>query len=144
MSVANLNPVKYDLKMEIQKPWFNAIADPDISKRKTVEGRVGNLQKHIGLTGKNVKILSGDGEYMIVKVLYVTHYNTLDEYIQAEGWKNVAPHADSYIDTLEKYLQITTIDDKTKQMIKVFGSDRIAELGGINALHLKLLTPIAK
>lgn len=134
--------VKVDFNMEVQEPWFSSIGEPDFTKRKTVEGRVGNATKHNYLKDKIVKIKSGN-RYLYVKIKKIEHYNTLEEYVQAEGWKNVAPHADSYLDTIEKYLQVMTLNPTKDYLIKVFGSDRIKEEGGINALHLELLSPIS-
>jgi ASC-1-like (ASCH) protein len=134
--------VKVDYNMEVQEPWFSSIGEADFTKRKTVEGRVGNATKHLYLKDKIVKIKSGN-RYLYVKIKQIEHYDTLEEYVQAEGWKNVAPHANSYLDTLEKYSQVMTFNPTKDYLIKVFGTDRIKEEGGINALHLELLSPIS-
>lgn len=123
--------------MDVQEPWFSEINKPDIKDRKTVEGRVGKEHKHDYLLNKIVKVVS-DNNYLFVRVTRINHYDTLVEYLQAEGWKNVAPQASSYIDALERYSQIMT--EKEGQIIKVFSDKRIEEEGGINALHLELLS----
>jgi len=132
--------IKADYDMNVQEPWFSEIGNPNIHQRKTVEGRVGNEQKHNYLIGKIVRIVT-DNKYLFVKVKTVKHYDTLVDYLRAEGWKNVAPQASSYMDALEKYSQVTTLDKEGK-ITKVFADKRIEEEGGINALHLELLSPI--
>ena len=134
--------IKVDYNMEVQEPWFSKIGEPDFTKRKTVEGRVGDAKKHSHLVGKIVKI-NTNGRHLYVKIPLITHYDTLEDYLQAEGWRRAAPHANSYLDAIEKYQQVLTVNKENKSLIKVFGSDRIKESGGINALHLELLSPIA-
>jgi len=126
--------------MDVQKHHLSYMGKTDDDKRKIVEARVGDLNKHIGMFGKIVKIIFGD-KYLLVKVRFIRHYDTLEEYVQAEGWKNVAPFVNSYEECIKEYLQVTTIKDS--EVIRVFDEKRIEKLGGINALHLKLLSTIS-
>jgi len=155
---------KNQFSMQVQEPWFSFIGEPDIRKRKTVEGRVGPISKHIELVGKEGRIYSDD-RHLYAKVKFIRHYDTLEDYLQAEGWMNAAPHAISYMDALEKYSQVTTVNlnngksnvgnvntagntgntgniGNVEDRIQVFGPIRIRTEGGINAIHLELVSPI--
>lgn len=109
-----------------QEPWFSCIKDG----RKKVEARVGrpnNYSKHIG---ENI-IIKTQTDKVNVKLVDVKHYHDLNEYIDKEGWKNVAPFASSREETVEAYLNI-----KGKDGIQVYDNDRVIEKGGVVALHI--------
>ena len=73
----------------------------------------------------------------------VRHYDTLSEYLTAEGWKRVAPHTGSNEKAAEAYASITMKgeDDKT---IHVFGLERVTSRSGINAIELAVVPPVAR
>jgi len=143
----NNNQFREQFIMPIQEPWISSVGDPDVSKRKTIEGRVGKLSKHIDLVGKVGKIIdvnkqTGDTKFLFVKIKFIRHYDTLIEYLEAEGWKNAAPQAISFMDAIQQYSQITSINTNTGELLKVFADSRVEAEGGVNAIHLELISPI--
>lgn len=121
-------------RMMVQEPWFTEIAE----NRKTVEGRVGNSQKHAHLVGKEILVHNGrlfGYASMICKVVAVYHYNTLEDYLETEGYRFCAPHSVSFEDATKKYLQVF---DSSKKC-QVFSPENILRNGGINSLCLQVI-----
>jgi ASC-1-like (ASCH) protein len=112
---------------DVQTVWLKQIEN----RQKTVEGRTGNLQKYIGLIGETIIFTDGNIKFP-VHVQNVRHFNTLEEYIDACGWQNVAPHLNSREETIVAYLAIR--DD---QDVQIFAPERIKKREGICALHVK-------
>lgn len=115
-------------KLYVQSPWYEEI----VSGKKTIEGRSGPYQKfkewiggELALENKNSKI--------IVKVIDVKHYDTLEEYIDKSNWKNIAPHMDSREETIQAYRDIIDRDGH-----HVFSDENIKSHGGMNAIYLQL------
>jgi ASC-1-like (ASCH) protein len=112
-----------------QEPWFTEIAEG----RKTVEARVGELDRFEDMKGKRVKI-TGAGKKVDAEILSVKHYKTLDEYIDKEGWKKVAPQCKTEKEAKDAHMNLK---DKSGQA--VYDPARVKEKGGIVALHFKLV-----
>jgi ASC-1-like (ASCH) protein len=116
--------------MWIQSPWYEEI----ISGKKTIEGRVGKEDKFRHLVGKKLVIKNPNKKKEnIVKVIDLKHYDSLDEYVDASGWENIAPHRSSSDDTLVAYRSIYDRDGN-----QVFSDENIALKGGMNAIYIKI------
>lgn len=113
-------------RLNVQDPWLKMIGIDE----KTVEGRVGPEHKFDEWIGKPA-IFFMDEKEVPVAICSVRHYDTLDAYLEAEGWKNAAPHLSSLEETKKAY---AAIELPTHE--KVFSEERIKRLGGINALHI--------
>ncbi len=107
-----------------QEPWYSEI----VSGRKRVEARVGKPNHYNSYIGNYVSISIGR-QSITKRVIDVRHYETLHEYIVAEGWQNVAPHVVSEEAALTAYRQI-----KTKTGAQVYSDENIASRGGVTAI----------
>ena len=119
------------MKLHVLGDWLDQI---DL-QRKVIEGRVGHAGKYDHLIGEIVEFFNYK-KSVFVQVIDVYHYNTLDEYIEASGWKTIAPQCNSLSETMNKYLHISATDSDSATYF-VFSYDRIKEKGGINALLIK-------
>lgn len=111
--------------LHVQTVWLEQIKN----RRKTIEGRTGNTTKFQDWVGE-VAIFTDGNLRVPVIIRKVKHYNTLDEYIDACGWENVAPHLNSRAETIIAYLAIVDSEG-----VQVFSPQQIARRGGICALH---------
>jgi hypothetical protein len=68
---------------------------------------------------------------VICTIKKVRHYTTLQQYIDAEGWKEIAPHTNSNEAALKAYKEVKMPDGSP-----VFSDKRVADRGGINAVEL--------
>lgn len=112
----------------VQHPWWGAI----FTGLKTVEGRPAPIEKHASWNGGFVDVLSPDGDSVRVRVLDVRHYDTLDEYLDAEGWKVAMPNLMSRDEVVKAYLTI-----KNEEGVAIFAPERVARVGGINAIVIR-------
>lgn len=115
--------------LKVQSPWFDEI----LSGRKIIEGRNGPLSKFNDFINKTI-LITNDINNVSVNVLNVKHYDNLYDYVNESGWQNVAPHTNSYEETIKAYRQIKDCDGKY-----VFSDEMIKLKGGMNAIYLKLL-----
>ena len=104
------------IELFVNEPWLSSIRDG----KKTVEGRTGPLKEFSEWIGKKAKFYSKEQE-LIVDVIEVHHYDTLEAYLFAEGWKNAAPHLNSFEDTVNAYLQF-------------YPGNYVRDNGGMNAI----------
>jgi ASC-1-like (ASCH) protein len=104
------------IELFVNEPWLSSIRDG----MKTVEGRAGPLIEFSGWVGKKAKFYSKEQE-LIINVLEVHHYATLNDYLNAEGWQNAAPHLSSFEETVNAYLQF-------------YPEDYIRDHGGMNGI----------
>lgn len=118
---------QHEYKMFVQEPWFSQIKDG----KKTIEARRGKDGQLKESLGRELSLTNGVEEFR-VKVVEIKHYDTLDEFIDAE-YANAAPQAKDAKEAKKLYLEILS---KDKQ---VFSEEAIKEKGGINALKLKLV-----
>jgi ASC-1-like (ASCH) protein len=119
--------------MDVQQPWLDRIYDGS----KTVEGRTGSIGKYDDIIGKVIEMYDpADQEFRFpVLIVAVRHYDTLDEYIRAEGWQNIAPHTGSMKATQQAYADIYMPSGNGP--VQVFSKERVAARGGINAIEVK-------
>jgi len=110
-------------------PWFEEIA----AGRKTIEVRVGALDKFSQLAGQNVIVLGGPGKKAKATIESVVHYDTLEALLTKEGYKNVAPQTSSAAAAKTALLELT---NKAGEVI--YSPDRVKEKGGVCALVVKL------
>jgi len=115
--------------LHIQSPWFDKI----LSGKKTIEGRNGPLSKFTNYIDKLI-LITNDVNNALVKIIDVKHYDNLYDYVNESGWRNIAPHTNSYEETIEAYRQIKNSDGEY-----VFSDEMIKLKGGINAIYIKLL-----
>lgn len=112
--------------------------------QKTVEGRKRSiLRKLLGLdesvnprdidattlVGTEISIRSDSdhpSSIFRVKIIAIRYYNTLREYLEAEGWAKVLPHP-----------TINSIEDAIAEYHKYFSDDDIAAAGGMVALEIR-------
>lgn len=116
--------------LRVEEPWFSEI----VAGRKTIEGRAGRAGERDSWIGTLVNIARTDDlgdHYETFAVVSVRHYDNLLDYLMAEGWVNCAPHATSFADAVEKYLDI-----ENSLGSKLFGYHEIERRGGINAIKL--------
>jgi ASC-1-like (ASCH) protein len=133
-SAKNLYFLKYMSlpPMDVQQPWLDEID----AGRKTVEGRTGPLSKYKPLIGNIIEMYDPAQPSHKFKVLVtdVRHYDTLESYINAEGWEAIAPHTGSIGATFAAYYSIYM--DTPDGRVQVFSPDRIRARGGINAVQI--------
>lgn len=113
-------------KLHVQSLWLEQIR----KRHKTIEGRTGSNGKFQDWIGEVALFTDGNINIPVI-IRNVKHYSTLEEYIKNCGWENVAPHLHSYEETIIAYLAI--VDENG---VQVFSPERIAERGGICALHV--------
>jgi ASC-1-like (ASCH) protein len=111
----------YSIELFVNEPWLSAIRDGT----KKVEGRAGRLDEFSGWIGKRARFHSSEQE-VIVTVSDVHHYNTLQDFLRVEGWKNAAPHLKSEAETAEAYLNF-------------YPGDHIAKAGGMNGIMISVV-----
>jgi ASC-1-like (ASCH) protein len=111
----------YDHELPVSEPWLKLIA----SGAKRVEGRKGSSDKYAKWVGARVKLMNRE-RTVIVRVAAVRHYPTLADYLDAEGWANVAPHLHSYEETAAAYRQF-------------YSDAKIAAAGGMNAIQVEVV-----
>lgn len=111
------------IELFVNEPWLSAIRDG----KKMVEGRAGPLEEFSGWIGKQARFYSSQQE-VIVNVIDVHHYDTLQEFLDAEGWKNAAPHLNSLEETVNAYLQF-------------YPDDYISKHGGMNGIIISVVQP---
>lgn len=116
---------KPSIELFVNEPWLSAIRDG----RKKVEGRAGTLETYAAWTGQQARFCSNQQE-VIVNVLEVHHYDTLEAFLQAEGWQNAAPHLSSREETAAKYLEF-------------YPGDFISQHGGMNGIIVEVARPPA-
>lgn len=109
------------LSYHVRQPWLDQI---DLEK-KIIENRVGPLSKHQHLVGKEVKFYC-DNKEIKVFVTGVIHYDNLEELLDAEGWKNAAPHLNSKKEVIRAYCEFYT-------------PQYIIDNGGINCIKFVLV-----
>jgi len=117
------------LSIVTQEPWFSFIK----SGKKKVEGRVGDPAMFNAHINKTVKVSVPQGEKLFAALKDVRAYDTLDEFIKAEEWKKLAPHAKSESEAKKLYLDI-----KNKAGAQVYGNENISAKGKVLALELEL------
>jgi len=120
----------------VQEPWYSEIA----AGRKTVEGRTGPLSKYDYLLNQNIIVHNNCWSSRLCRVANVVHYDSLEDYLNAVGWQNCAPHAESKEAALDLYGQIIAVENG--KMYRVFSEENIVRQGGINALHLLIVNNI--
>lgn len=108
-------------RLSVQEPWLSYIA----TGVKTVEGRAGPAEKFARWIGHRAIFYSAMQE-VVVEVLDVHHYDTLDEYLAAEGWQKVAPHLSSLDGTIKAYLGF-------------YSRDKIKSIGGMNGIVVRVV-----
>ena len=117
----------YSLSLEVQEPWLEFISDGT----KIVEARVGKFIDYKWYLQKYVLFYS-DKRDVWITVTDIFHYTTLNNYLDAEGWANVAPNASSFEEAIDFYKSIR--DSSGKQ---VYSDINVKEKGGIVALVVK-------
>ena len=118
-----LSSPKPSIELFVNEPWLSAIRDG----AKIVEGRAGPLEEFSGWIGKQARFCSSEQD-VIVNVIDVHHYDTLQEFLDVEGWKNAAPHLNSLEETVNAYLQF-------------YPGDYISEHGGMNGIIISVAHP---
>jgi len=118
---------EHSLSLEVQEPWLEFISEGN----KIVEARVGIFEDYERYFRKYVLFYS-DKRDVWVTVTDIFHYKTLNSYLDAEGWANVAPNAKSKDEAIFFYKSIKTSNGK-----QVYSDSNIKEKGGIVALVVK-------
>ena len=120
--------------MDVQQSWLDYI----YQGTKTVEGRTGPLGKYDNIVGSVIDLYDPANEEFRfpVKIVEVRHYDTLDEYIDAEGWRSIAPHTGSNAETRKAYASIYMLGAGGER-VQVFSPERVQARGGINAIEVK-------
>jgi ASC-1-like (ASCH) protein len=121
----------------IHSPWLEAIE----AGTKTTEGRLGKDGEYKDWIGKDA-IFWNVNQKVPVKIVKVVHYNTLDEYLDGEGWEKCAPPpiATDKKSAAAKYLSITMGGKGKTQPKQVFSPERVTNRGGINAIRIEKMT----
>lgn len=119
-------------EMFIQEPWYSFVKDG----RKDVEGRAAKKGRWAGHIGETLTIRTRPGatEAVRARITGVRHYDTLDEYLDAE-WQRAAPHCATKGEAREAYLAVTM-----RKGVQVFGESRVRERGGMEAIELETLS----
>lgn len=107
-------------RIHCEEPWFSKIKDGS----KTVEGRKFSA-KYCALRPGDTLEFFCEGDSFLTEVVEVKHYQTLEEYLSAEGYQNVLPGINSFADALEVYLQYNSRED-------------LNVAGGFLGIHVKL------
>lgn len=102
---------RWEPRMFVQSPWMEEIA----RGRKTVEGRAGPREKFARMLEQNIEFYNEKTSARRF-VTAIRHYNTLDEYLDAE-WERAAPHVSSKEEARAAYLAI-----RDKNGRQVFGT----------------------
>lgn len=87
-------------KIHCQEPWFSKIR----SGIKTVEGRKFNI-KYSNLRCGDLLEFYCDDESFLTEVVAVKVYNSLEEYLEKEGYQNVLPGVISFEEAVNVYLK---------------------------------------
>jgi ASC-1-like (ASCH) protein len=109
-------------RLKVDEPWLSLIA----TGAKTVEWRSGPADQYTPWIAQTVAFYHPDSMTLFVKIVDVRHYDTLYDYLDAEGFQAVAPHLATYEETVDAY--------------HAFYSDvSIRERGGMNALQVEVV-----
>lgn len=95
-----------NFRLSVREPWLSYIKNG----LKRVEGRKGTYHKFAKWIGKKV-IFYNSSQEIPVKVINVRHYNTLYDYLDAEGFSNVLPGVKSYQDAVNIYHKFYSDED---------------------------------
>ncbi len=109
------------VKIHCQEPWFSAIK----YGRKTVEGRKLSPKYANLKPGQTVRFYCGSDSFN-VQIIKVVKYQTLEQYLQTEGFSNVLPGVVCLEDALKVYLQYNS-------------KEALEKAGGFLAIHLKVI-----
>jgi ASC-1-like (ASCH) protein len=118
---------EYRLSLEVQEPWLEFISDGT----KIIEARIGIFKDYEWYLQKYVLFYS-DKREVWVTVTDIFHYKTLNSYLDAEGWADVAPNASSKDEAIDLYESIKNSSGK-----QIYSDTNIRENGGIVALVVK-------
>mgnify|MGYP003394662654 CR=1 FL=1 len=113
--------------IHVQEPWYTEIE----SGRKTIEGRSGNVHKYTQMIGNYIVISSGKKSCR-KKVIAIRTYDTLEEFIDKEGWKNMAPQLLSKEQTTQAYLNV-----QSKEGVHIFSPSEVQRKGGMIAIEFE-------
>lgn len=111
--------------LHVQEPWFGYI----LSGKKTVEGRTG---RRTDINKGDTLRFSCDDRHVLVRVMAVRFYDTLDAYLEKE-WKCASGVDETLEKVKEKYLQVTMNN------VHVFSEARIHARGGMTAIHFGII-----
>lgn len=107
--------------LSVREPWLEEIR----TGRKIVEGRAGSINKFTPYMSHVARFYSSH-QTVLVRIITVRHYDTLYDYLDGEGWQNVAPHLHSRAETVDAYH-------------KFYSDERIRQVGGMNALVIEVV-----
>lgn len=79
-------------------PLFKCIVDGS----KKAEGRIASDYVRKFKVGEEL-LLQATGEFVVVKITYLNFYNSFEEMLNTEGFKNMIPLAESFEDALNVY-----------------------------------------
>lgn len=106
-------------------PWFTHIKE----KRKVIEGRLCNQKYSDLIVGNIIKLLKSidSEEYILVKIISITKYNSFREMLEKETLEKVLPDP-----------SVKTIDDGVK-IYRSFYTEKLEIKKGVLAIGIELI-----
>ncbi len=103
--------------MEIVLKLMDIYWDMISSGLKTVEGRAMSKSKDYSALRKGDRIIfiNSKGNSLVRYVQYVKHYDSLKEFFDEEGLKNILPNVNSYDEASNIYNSLPGYRDKIKK-----------------------------
>jgi ASC-1-like (ASCH) protein len=108
------------LRIHCQEPWFSKIR----AGIKRIEGRKYSPKYAALKPGDLLEFYCNDQSF-ISKVIEVKVYNTLEEYLETEGYENALPEVGSLLDAIALYLQYNSREE-------------LNNAGGFLAIHIQV------
>lgn len=119
-------------KLHVSEPWFSLIA----SGQKTIEARVGSIDKFASIVNSRIITFTNmqiaHSPHIYVSISAIRHYDTLDNFLRAEGWIHCAPQAHTYEEARNAFLVA-----RNSQGVPVFSDENTQRVGGITVFALQ-------
>lgn len=119
-------------KLHVSEPWFSLIA----SGQKTIEARVGSIDKFASIVNSRIITFTNmqiaHSPHIYVSIRAIRHYDTLDNFLRAEGWIHCAPQAHTYEEARNAFLIA-----RNSQGVPVFSDENTQRVGGITVFALQ-------
>lgn len=114
-------------KLHVSEPWFSLIA----SGQKTIEARVGSIDKFASIVNSRIITFTNmqiaHSPHIYVSIRAIRHYDTLDNFLRAEGWIHCVPQAHTYEEARNAFLIA-----RNSQGVPVFSDENTQRVGDIH------------
>ena len=118
-------------ELHVSEPWLSLIA----SGQKTIEARVGSADKFVSIVNSRIITFTNmqiaRSPHIHASIRAIRHYDTLDNFLRAEGWIHCAPQAHTYEEARDAFLVA-----RNSHGVPVFSDENTREQGGITVFVL--------